>query len=101
MARSLSTDEARATCEAAAAAAGRERPASQLSGPGYRIAAPPEVAGEWRLVNNSRGGHVLLAAAMLRGVTLVAVQPWMMQLAAAGAASKDRFDTACSCCMTG
>ncbi|WIA15097.1 hypothetical protein OEZ85_001791 [Tetradesmus obliquus] len=56
MARSVATDEAKRTCEAAAAA-DKEGPASrQPIKAAYVVTAPPEVAGEWRLVNNSRGG---------------------------------------------
>lgn len=55
MARSVATDEAKRTCEAAAAA-DKEGPASrQPIKAAYVVTAPPEVAGEWRLVNNSRG----------------------------------------------
>jgi hypothetical protein len=112
LAKSVSTEEARATCLAAVAAG---RPVAQPSVIAFRTAAlpgspppevtgpevtspnvttpdatspnvttpevvppealapqgpPPEVAGEWRLVNNSQGRHVLL-----RVVALVVVQP--------------------------
>jgi hypothetical protein len=56
MAKSVSTNEAKDTCEAAAAApTGQERPTSQPISTAYVVTAPPEVAGQWRLVNNSGG----------------------------------------------
>jgi hypothetical protein len=51
MARSLSTDEARATCEAAAAPAA---PESRQAG-NYSAAGVPSVDGEWRIIRNRAG----------------------------------------------